>query len=59
MYTSHHYSEVWGITINYNKAKEDMSLSMPGYATNALTRFNKLDGKGANFPTVPTVQLQL
>ena len=43
-----------GITIDYNKVKGHMDLSMPGYVTNALTRFNKLDIKGANSPIVHT-----
>ena len=43
-----------GITIDYNMAKGHMDLSMPGYITNALTRFNKLDIKGANSPIVYT-----
>jgi hypothetical protein len=43
-----------GITIDYNKAKGYMDLSMPGYVTNALTRFNKLNVKGANSPIVYT-----
>ena len=34
--------------------KGQMDLSMPGYITNALTRFNKLDIKGANSPIVYT-----
>jgi len=43
-----------GITIDYNMVKGQMDLSMPGYITNALTRFNKLDIKGANSPIVYT-----
>ena len=31
-----------------------MNLSMPGYVTNALTRFNKLNVKGASSPIVYT-----
>ena len=43
-----------GITIDYDMAKGHMDLSMPGYVTNALTRFNKLNVKGANSPIVYT-----
>ena len=43
-----------GITIDYDIKKQQMDLSMPGYITNALTRFGKLDVKGANSPIVYT-----
>jgi hypothetical protein len=43
-----------GITIDYDMKNRHMDLSMPGYVTNALTRFGKLDIKGANSPIVYT-----
>jgi hypothetical protein len=41
-----------GITIDYNKQKRYMDLSMPGYVDNALTRFGANDLRGVNSPLV-------
>ena len=43
-----------GITIDYNKGKKIMDLSMPGYTKNALTRFGKTNCKPANSPLLYT-----
>ena len=43
-----------GITIDYNMVRGHMDLSLSGYITNALTRFNKLDSKGVDSPIVYT-----
>ena len=39
-----------GITIDYNRAKRYMDLSMPGYVDKALIRFNKTNVRPVNSP---------
>jgi len=41
-----------GITLEYNRDEGYLDMSMPGYIKNALTRFGKLDVKGANSPII-------
>ena len=41
-----------GITLDYQREKGYLDMSMPGYVNNALTRFGKLDVKGANSPII-------